>query len=62
MYIHEEILHAVLPILKKHAKDDFSVQDLIAELNHAAWHLSGLNEIGIKILRADLKKKARGKQ
>lgn len=56
MYIHEEIQLAVLPLLKKY---DLELIDLIAEMNHAAWDFSALNERGIKTLHAELKQKAK---
>jgi hypothetical protein len=58
MFIHEELLLAVLPVYKKHRKDDFQVSDLIAELNHTAWILSSFNAKGVAMLHAELKQKA----
>lgn len=51
MYIHEEILQAVLPLIKKY---DLELIDLIGELNHAAFTLYPLNPSGIEKLIAQL--------
>lgn len=51
LYIHEQILQAVLPLLETY---DLELIDLIGELNHAAWELSVLNKSGIKKLIAKL--------
>ena len=51
MYIHEEIIKAVLPLIKKY---DLTQLDLIGELNHAAWELAVLNKRGIEKLEDEL--------
>lgn len=51
MYIHEEILLAVLPLMEKH---DIGLLDLIGEMNHAAWELTPLSPAGIRALRGEL--------
>lgn len=61
LFIDEELLLAVLPIYEKHLKDDFQVQDLIAELNHIAWTLSSFNAKGVAMMHAALKQKAKAK-
>ena len=54
MYIHEEIIKAVLPIIEKY---DLELIDLIGEINHAAWELSVLNKNGIEKLSKELNEK-----
>lgn len=53
MYIHEEIIKAVLPLIQKH---DLELIELVGEINHAAWELSVLNEAGIERLEQELSK------
>lgn len=62
MYIHQEIMLAVLPIWKKYQSDGFEPADLIAEMNHAAWELSGFNAIGFNNMLNELTKQAELKQ
>lgn len=50
MYIHDQIITAVLPLI---AKYDLELIDLIGEMNHAAWELSVLNKVGIDKLIAE---------
>jgi len=51
MYIHEEIMKSVLPLIKKY---DLELIDLIGEMNHAAWELTVLNQHGLVKLEAKL--------
>lgn len=54
MFIHDQIIMACLPILKKY---DLELIDLIGEMNHAAWELSVLNKQGIDKLIVELENK-----
>lgn len=54
MYIHEQIIKAVLPLMEKY---DLELIDLLGELAHAAFELSVLNEDGIKKLQEKLRGK-----
>ena len=58
LFTHQQVQLAVLPILKKYQRDGFTINDLIAEMNHAAWEFASLNDIGLRKLEAELKKKA----
>ena len=65
MYIHNEIIMAILPILEKsrveseiHSEQPMSLQDFIGELNHAAWVLSTHNDEGLKMLKFDILNKS----
>ena len=51
MYMHNEILKSVLPLLKKY---ELTPLELIGEMNHAAWELSVLNARGVEILIDEL--------
>lgn len=51
MYIHEEILQAVLPLIKKY---DLELIDLIGEMAHAMHTIYPLNQAGIEKLIAEL--------
>lgn len=53
MFIHEEIMKSVLPLLKKH---DLELIDLVGEMAHASWELSVLSDVGLKRLTAELGK------
>lgn len=53
MFIHEEIMKSVLPLIAKH---NLELIDLIGEMSHAAFELSVLSDVGIKRLTAELNK------
>ena len=61
MYIHNEIIMAILPILEKSRADSevrgeqpMPLQDFIGELNHAAWVLSTHSDEGLQMLKFDI--------
>ena len=61
MYIHNEIILAVLPILEKSRADSekrdeqpMSLQDFIGEINHAAWIISTYNNEGLKMPKSPI--------
>ena len=66
MYIHEEIILAVLPILNKYSaikegeEFDYTVNDLIVDMNRACCAIASFNKRGIANLHEELKCRAKG--
>jgi hypothetical protein len=54
MVVHKKIMLAILPIYEAHKQDDMSMSDIIAEMCHAAFAMSGFNEKGLARLLKEL--------